>query len=140
MDDLGLFLFLAAGAVGLFAYLSVAHWVTARIEDRQRRDRIALLRKVAEQTPEGARSVFDHLREEEATMRQKEVKKELQARRNGIQAGAILIAIGIGLGITFAVLTRRGWAIGMVPMLVGLVVLAFAAFNTPDAVRTNRRT
>lgn len=132
-DDMGQFLFLAAGAVGLFAYLSVAHWVNARTEDRRDRDRMVLLRRLAEQAPDGARSVLDHLREEEARAREKERKKELQTRRNGMQAGAVMIAVGIGLSITFAFLTRRGVVLGLVPALVGVVVFAFAALDKPAA-------
>jgi len=52
MDDLGQFLFLAAGAVSLFTYLSVAHWVNAQTAERQARDRLGVLRKVAEQPTE----------------------------------------------------------------------------------------
>ena len=88
MHDFGQFLFLAAGAVGLFAYLSVAHWVDARTRDRQARDRLALLRRVAEQSPESAQLVVEQLRQEEAIARERECREARKARRNGMQAGA----------------------------------------------------
>ena len=64
MDDLGQFLFLAAGAVGLFTYLSVAHWVDAQSAERQARERFAVLRKIAEQPSDSAKLVLDLLRED----------------------------------------------------------------------------
>lgn len=133
MDDVGQFLFLAAGAVGLFAYLSVAHWVNARTEERQTRDRIALLRRMAEQAPDGATSVLERLREEDARADEKERRKELQARRNGMQTGAILIALGVGFAMAFALISRREpvWILGVIPILAGLTVFLFAKFNPP---------
>jgi Domain of unknown function (DUF6249) len=131
MDDFGQFLFLAAGAVGLFAYLSVAHWVDARARDRQARDRLALLRRVAEQSPESAQSVLEQLRQEEAIAREHQRREALKSRRNGMQAGAIMIALGIGFGVVFALVARREpvWIIGLIPILIGVVVFAFAALD-----------
>jgi hypothetical protein len=132
MHDFGQFLFLAAGAVGLFAYLSVAHWVDARTRDRQVRDRLALLRRVAEQSPESAQLVVEQLRQEEAIAREHERREALKTRRNGMQAGAILVVLGIGLGVMFAMVASRRepvWIIGLIPLLVGVVVFAFAALD-----------
>jgi|SoiMethySBSTD1v2_1073268.scaffolds.fasta_scaffold00233_37 hypothetical protein len=137
MDDLGQFLFLAAGAVSLFTYLSVAHWVNAQTAERQARDRLGVLRKVAEQPTESAKLVLDMLREEEARARELELKREWKARRDGMQFGTILMALGLGLVAMFAIATsRRNWVIGLIPIFVGIVVFAFAAFNRPkDASR-----
>jgi Domain of unknown function (DUF6249) len=132
MHDFGQFLFLAAGAVGLFAYLSVAHWVDARTRDRQARDRLALLRRVAEQSPESAQLVVEQLRQEEAIARERERREAWKARRNGMQAGAILVVLGIGLGVMFAMVASRRepvWIIGLIPLLVGVVVFGFAALD-----------
>jgi hypothetical protein len=132
MHDFGQFLFLAAGAAGLFAYLSVAHWVDARTRDRQARDRLALLRKVAEQSPESARLVFEQLRQEEAIARERERREARKSRRNGMQAGVMLIALGIALGVMFAVVASKRepvWIMGLIPISVGVVLFAFAAFD-----------
>ena len=115
MDDLGVFLFLAAGAVGLFAYLSVAHWVDASARDRQARDRLALLRRMAEQSPESAQSVLEQLRQEEAIAREHQQKEARKSRRNGMQTGAILIALGIGFGVMFAVVAYLHSCRGRMP-------------------------
>ena len=132
MHDFGQFLFLAAGAVGLFAYLSVAHWVDARTRDRQARDRLALLRRVAEQSPESAQLVVEQLRQEEGIAREHERREAQKSRRNGMQTGAILIVLGIGLGVMFAMVASRRepvWIIGLIPLLVGVVVFGFAALD-----------
>jgi cytochrome c biogenesis protein CcdA len=81
--------------------------------------------------------VLDLLREEEARARELELKKEWKARRDGMQAGMLLMAFGIGLVAMFAIATsRRNWVIGLIPVLVGLVVFLFAALNRPkDTLR-----
>ena len=147
MDDLGVFLFLAAGAVGLFAYLSVAHWVDASARDRQARDRLALLRRMAEQSPGTAQSVLEQLRQEEAIAREHQQKEARKSRRNGMQTGAILIALGIGFGVMFALVASKRepvWIMGLIPILVGVVVFGFAAFDKSSdelpAVRADGRT
>ena len=132
MDDLGQFLFLAAGAVGLFSYLSVAHWVNAQTAERQARERFGVLKKIAEQPSESAKLVLDLLREEEARARELELKKEWKSRRDGIQAGTLMIALGVGLAAMFAIVsTRRNWVIGLIPIFVGMVIFVSAALNRP---------
>jgi hypothetical protein len=137
MDDPGQFLFLAAGAVGLFAYLSVAHWVNAQTAERQARERFSVLKKIAEQPTDSAKLVLDLLREEETRARELELKKEWKSRRDGMQAGMLMIALGVGLIAMFAIATsRRNWVIGLVPVLVGVVIFVFAALNRPkDTLR-----
>ena len=130
-NDLGQFLFLAAGSVALFAYLSVIHWVNTRAAERQTRERYSVLRKITEQPTESGQLVLQLLQEEDARAQKKEREQQIEARRTGMLAGATMIATGLGLMIMFAFLSRRAWAIGMVPMLVGIVVLAFAAFSKP---------
>ncbi len=132
MEDFGQFLFLAAGAVSLFAFLSVAHWVDASVAERQTRARMALLRKVAEQPAETARLVLELLREDEAKANQQVHQSYSRTRRNGIQTGSVLIAFGLSLGMAFAVASRRYWAIGLIPLFVGVVVLAFAWFDRSE--------
>jgi len=128
-----MFLFFAAGAIGLFAYLSVVHWVNARAKEGQARDRLALLRRLADQSPDSAQLVIEQLRREEAIAREYERREARKARRNGMQTGVILIAVGIGFAAAFAVMSqgRREpvWVLGLLPALVGVVIFAFAAFD-----------
>src|SRR5262245_6168092 len=60
-----MFLFLAAGAVALFAFCSIVVWVSTPSRERQVRDRLALLKTLAEQPGENARQVLEFLRAED---------------------------------------------------------------------------
>jgi hypothetical protein len=132
MEDLGQFLFLAAGAVGLFTFLSVAHWVNAQSAERQARERFALLRKVVEQPTESAALVLELLREDEVRAGELERKKERKSRRDGMLLGMVAIAFGLALMATFALVMRRNvWALGLIPLFVGTVVFVFSALNRP---------
>src|SRR5262245_2594642 len=97
MGNVALFLFIAAATCAVFAFLSVAYWVTARSDERKARDRYALLRKIAEQPAESAQLVIALVREEDARLEQRARNRARQARRDSMQSGAILIAIGLGL-------------------------------------------
>ena len=128
MDDLGQFLFLAAGSIGLFTFLSVAHWVNASTAERQARERLALLKKVAEGPTESATLVLDLLKAENLRAHEREHRQEWQTRRNGMQIGSIIVAFGLGLSLTLAIAaSRRAWAMGIIPVLIGLVIVAFAS-------------
>jgi len=49
-----------------------------------------------------------------------------------MQAGTLMIALGLGLAGMFAIVSsRRNWAIGLIPMFVGVVLFIFAALNRP---------
>ena len=68
-----LFLFLAAAVIAVFAFSSIVVWVSTPARERQARDRLALLKTLAEHPGEHARQVLDLLREEdEAPARKKE--------------------------------------------------------------------
>ena len=60
-----MFLFLAAAVVAVFAFCSIVVWVTTPSRERQARDRIALLKAVAENPGENARLVLELLRAED---------------------------------------------------------------------------
>ena len=131
MEDFAQFLFLAAGAVGLFTFVTVAHWVDAQASERLSRERYALLKKIAEQPTGSADRVLEILREEDARASEKERKKELRARRNSLQAGALLVAFGLGVATMFAIARphRAEWVMGLVPIFLGVVVLGFNAWQ-----------
>jgi Flp pilus assembly protein TadB len=134
MANVALFLFIAASTIAVFAFLSVAYWVHARAEERKARDRYALLRKIAEQPAESAQLVLAHLREEDAVLERKARNRARQSRRDAMQSGSILIAIGIGLSLMlYAVASGSGvWTVGLILVLIGIVVSLFAFFNRPS--------
>lgn len=136
---MSLFLFLAVGAVALFTATSIAHWVDARAAERKMSERFALLRKVSDQPAESARLVIDFLREDEAREEQAERRRAQTARKDGIGAGLMVIATGVGLTIMLAAISpnKPVWTVGLIPLLVGAVIFLLAFFDkAADSVLT----
>lgn len=131
MGHFPVFFFLAAASIALFSFLAVVHWIDTRAAERRGRDRWALLRKLADQPGESARLVGDLIREEDARAEQRERERAIQARRENLQAGAVLVAVGGALGIMLSVLAEKPgiWTVGLIPMAVGVVVFGFAFFS-----------
>ncbi|MFN7925628.1 MAG: DUF6249 domain-containing protein [Bryobacteraceae bacterium] len=121
-----MWIFLAAGAVALFAFLSVGAWAGAQSADRQTRDRYALLKTVAEQPGENAARVLEMLRQEDEERRLKKLRDE---RKGWIDGGFVLIAVGTGIGLMLQILSdeSRIWSVGLIPFLLGvaLVLIGF---------------
>ena len=130
MSQPAMFLFLAAGAVALFAFLSVAVWVGAQAQERKARDRFALLKSVAENPGENGQKVLDLLREQEE---KETARREREERRAYIVGGLCSLASGVGLSLLFlAVNAKHGiWAVGLIPLLVGIVLTVVGAKMTP---------
>ena len=116
-----LFLFLAAAVIAVFAFSSIVAWVSTPARERQARDRLALLKTLAEHPSEHARQVLDFLREEDE-IRAK--KKEREDQRGWIVGGLIVIAVGVGLGVMLVIPGDRGvWSVALIPFLIGCVLL-----------------
>ncbi|HEY3625020.1 MAG TPA: hypothetical protein VGL00_02015 [Terracidiphilus sp.] len=117
-----MFLFLAAAVVAVFAFCSIVVWVSTPARERQARDRLALLKTIAEHPGENARQVLELLRQED----EKRVeRREREERRGWIVGGLIVMAVGAGLGVMLAVLGDGGgvWSVGLIPFLIGCVLL-----------------
>lgn len=130
MRNAAVFFFLAAASIGFFAFLIATHWIDARAAERQMRDRLALLKKVADQPAESVRLVIDLLREEDARQEQLAHRKRQKARRDDMQGGAMLVAAGVGVSIMLSAIAPRPiWTVGFIPTLIGVIVFTFAYFN-----------
>jgi hypothetical protein len=122
-----LFLFLAAIVVSVFAFLSIAAWVTAPSKERQARDRFALLKTLAEQPGENAVRILDILQKEDQARAAKRARDE---RRSWTDSGIILIAVGLGLAGMLLVHGDRGdWSVGLIPLLLGLAMILIGLFR-----------
>jgi hypothetical protein len=66
MGTAALFLFLAAAVVAVFAFASIVVWVSGPARERQERDRLALLKTLAENPSPQAGDVLDWIRDQEA--------------------------------------------------------------------------
>jgi hypothetical protein len=122
-----LFLFLAAIVVSVFAFLSIAVWVTAPSKERQARDRFALLKTLAEQPGENAVRILDILQKEDQARAAKRARDE---RRSWTDSGVILIAVGLGLAGMLLLHGDRGdWSVGLIPLLLGLAMILIGLFR-----------
>jgi hypothetical protein len=131
---MSLFMFLAVGAVALFTAATVGSWSEARLAERKARERLALLRKLSEQPAESARLVMDFLREEDQREEEAKRRRAQVGRKGALFAGSIVIAVGTGLAIMLMALVpdRPAWTIGLIPGLVGVVILLFGLFDKPS--------
>jgi hypothetical protein len=117
------FLFLAAGAVGLFTFLSAAAWASSQFSYRKARDRYALLKSLAELPGDNAARILDMLRADEERARR---RREDEERRGHLMGGLVTMAVGVGLVIMLRIVSDdQAWAVGLIPLLVGAVVLPF---------------
>jgi hypothetical protein len=130
MRNAAIFFFLAAASTGLFGFLIATHWIETRAAERRVRDRLALLKKIADQPAESGRLVIDLLREEDAREEQRARLKRQKAIRDDLQGGALIVAAGVGVSIMLAAIAPPGiWTVGLVPALVGVVIFTFAYFS-----------
>jgi hypothetical protein len=121
----GLFFFLATGAVSLFTFVAVASWSEARKQERIALYRSELLKKLAEQPADGARQVMEVLRQEAA-------RKDIGRRRGLLLGGMITMAVGVGLLVLLGGLRDTGvnlQAVGLIPVLIGLALMLFGWFG-----------
>ena len=127
-----MFLFLAAAVVAVFAFSSIVAWISTPARERQARDRLALLKTLAEHPGDHAKQVLDFLREEDKIRTR---KKEREDQRGWIVGGLIVTAVGIGLGVMLGVLGDRGdWSVALIPLLIGCVLLGtgMLGYRTSD--------
>jgi hypothetical protein len=119
-----LFLFLAAGAVAMFAFVSIATWVGTQSIERKARDRFALLKTLAETPGENAAQVLQMLRDQEE---RQAAFKAAQERRGFLIGGLACIASGAGLAVMLTALGGKSgaWTVGLIPLLIGLALVPF---------------
>src|SRR5262247_3904525 len=116
-----MFLFLAAAVVAVFAFCSIVVWISTPSRERLARDRLALLKTLAEHPGENAAKILELLRTED----EKRTAKRGRDEKSGfIVGGLIVIAVGVGLGAILAILDNRGaWSVALIPFLIGCVLL-----------------
>lgn len=120
----GAMLVLAVSALSAFTFLSIVIYSTTRAQERSEFQRNETLRKVAEQTGEGAEKVLELIREEERIAQRK--------RHEGLKLGGLITTVvGIGIGIFFYNIAYDMVAVAAIPLLVGLSLLIYALFMAP---------
>lgn len=122
-----MFGFLAVGAVALFSFISVAHWLTLRAAERHSRDRFAMMKAILDHPGDHANRVLSAWREQE-------LRKESKERRDRVMGGAVCAAVGVALAAMLAILTKGEsgtWSIGLIPLFVGVVLTLFGVYEKP---------
>ena len=121
-----IFMFLSIGAIALFSFVAVASWSDARRREREAYYRSETLKKIAESQGTGAAAALEFLREDE--------RCAARRRREGIKLGGLITG---GVAIGFIVFLRAeehnepAYLIGLIPLMVGLSLLAYAYFLAP---------
>jgi hypothetical protein len=133
MEEAAKFAFVGMAAVSFFAFLTISHWISTVAGERRDRDRLALLKKAAEQPPETAERLRLLLQEEDARTEARLRRRAIGERREGIQGGLVVLAVGVGLGIFLrsVVPDRPVWTLGIMLVLIGLVITSVAMFGSP---------
>ena len=121
---LGLWAFLAIGAVALFGiFLPTTKWLESRRKEREAFYRSETLRRIAESSTDGAKSAMELLEQQNY---QEQVKK-----REGMKVGG-LINIGVGIALCIFLGFAGGDGpqkfIGLIPGLVGVALLVYVYF------------
>jgi hypothetical protein len=120
------FVFLAIGAIALFTFLSVATFTGTRQAEREAYYKSEMMKKIAEVG--GDRNpALDYLREQE--------RLKAAKRLGGMKLGG-LINVGVGLGLMIflhgLVRDEPVYLVGVIPMFVGLALLAYGYWLAPD--------
>jgi hypothetical protein len=114
-----------------FTFASVSAWAKQRRKEREAFYRGEVLKKLTDSTGTQAQQIIEMLREQDRSA-------ERQGREKRKLAGLILTGTGIGLIGMFSLVTpnqNHEWAIGLIPLLIGLAMLLYAyvlAPRTPD--------
>ena len=117
------FFFLSVASIAMFSFVAVTTWSDARRKEREAFYKSETAKKLAEHSPEAS---LAYLRLEEENRRRRV--------REGLKLGGLItFAAGIGVIALFAVLgNERGlWVLGLVPLLVGLALIAYVYLLAP---------
>jgi len=122
--DIGLALFLSVGALALFTFLAITTFSESRAKERSEFHRNETLRKVAEQSGDGADKVLEVIREEE--------RIALRKRIEGLKLGGLITTVvGVGVGFFLYTVAPDAAAVGAIPLLVGLALLGYVILLAP---------
>jgi len=124
---LPVFLFLSVASIALFSFIAVAVWSQERRREREAYYRSETLKKLADTQGAGSSSAIDFLREEE--------KSAARRLREGQKLGGLItVAAGIGMMVFIKSVDRGNpaYLVGLIPLLIGAALLAYAYFLAPN--------
>lgn len=112
--------FLPVLMICVFSFISIAVWADARRREREAFYRSETMKKLAESAGTGGATVLEMMREQDRSARRR--------RREGQKLGGLVVtAIGVGLMAFLRGIDQKqpAYLMGLIPLLVGLSVLAF---------------
>jgi hypothetical protein len=118
------------GSIAVFSFLSVAVWSDARRKEREEYYKSETLKKIAESSGEGAQAAIELLREQNRTV----TKRRLEGMKLG---GLITAVVGVGVMALLRGLVNDEpvYLAGLIPLLIGLALLAYTFLLAPKEVR-----
>lgn len=112
----------------VFSFAAVAVWTGNRRKERETFYKSETLKKVAEAQGGAGISAIEFLREEEKSA----WRRRLEGHKLG---GLIMIAVGVGmmvfLGMIPGAAEARVYYLGLIPLLIGVVLMVYAYFLAP---------
>ncbi|HSS50047.1 MAG TPA: hypothetical protein VLX28_14010 [Thermoanaerobaculia bacterium] len=121
-------IFLVATMVSVFSFVSITAFLDQRRKEREAFYRTELFKKLAESPADQAQRVLDLMREKDAAAEQR--------RREGTKLGGMIVtAVGLGLMAMLKLLAPHdmAWPVGLIPLLIGVVLLFHAYVMAPRA-------
>lgn len=123
-----LFLFLSATVVAIFTFVGVTYFLASSSQERQARERFALMKTLAETPGENTQRVLDLLTEQDR-------RRARKARSEQLMGGLITIAVGVSLSVMLGSLAHDEpamWTIGLIPGSIGAVIVVFTLLTKPE--------
>lgn len=118
------FMFLSVGSITLFSFLAVASWSDARRREREAYYKSETLKKIAETQGSGASSAIEFLREQE--------RNTSRRRREGLKLGGLVTSsVGVGLMAFLHGIEQEEYLAGLIPLLIGIVLLVYSLLLAP---------
>ena len=117
-------------AIGLFTFLCLAVVVRARTRERIAFYRSEERKRMIESSGVGGAALTDFLlQEEEITQRR---------RREGLKLGGLITtAVGVAMFVAFFSIDEEARMAGIIPLLIGAVILFYAYFMAPKPGKSN---
>ena len=121
----------------VFAWTSVTYWISARATERRMRERYALLKHLSERPADSVQVVLEQLRQDDAREEERLRAKAAVMRRGKLEGGFIMLVLGAALGLFLYNLVPGGalWMIGLMPALIGVVLVVSTWFEQPKGGR-----
>jgi hypothetical protein len=119
-------IFMIVSLVAVFSFVAVLSWIKVRRGEREAFYRSEVLKKMVERPEAAGQNLLEMMRQDE---RNAQIR-----RREGLKLGGLVVtAVGAGLIVFLAAVDRNrpAWAVGVIPLLIGLALFAYVYLFSP---------